>query len=109
MSNVVAEREGTFRRVGMSLTLVGLAVGAHVAFPAVLSRHLPFAPFALAILVSCRCAGRMGGTVATVASAIVLRAWFLAPAASLLDEGRLGLGLFVVAGLIVSWQGTGKQ
>jgi hypothetical protein len=80
-----------------------------VAFSGVLSKHVPFAPFALAILVSCRCAGRAGGLVATVASAVVLRAWFLAPAASLLDEGRLGLVLFVAAGLIVSWQGSGQK
>src|SRR5690242_10658628 len=98
------EKDGMSRRVMLALILVGLAVGAHVTFRSFLPRHLPFMPFALAILVSCRFGRTGGGVMATLLSAVVLRCWFLEPAASFLDEGRLGMGLFVLAGLFVSWQ-----
>jgi hypothetical protein len=101
---VQREKDGMSRRVGLALILVGLAVAAHVTFRSFLPKQFPFLPFAVAILVSCRFGKTGGGVVATLLSAVVLRCWFLEPAASFLDEGKLGLGLFVAAGLFVSWQ-----
>src|SRR4051794_22389055 len=103
------DHDGVFRRMTLSLTLVGLAIAAHVAFKSFLPKHLPFFPFAVAILVSCRCGGSLGGMVATAASAIALRCWFLEPAAAFWDEGRLGFLLFLAAGVCVSWQANAAE
>jgi hypothetical protein len=93
----------------MSLLAVGLAIGVHAALHSFLPKQFPFLPFAAAVLLACRWAGSAGGLVATVASAFVLRFWFLPPAASFIDERGLGLGLFLAAGLCVSWQTFSRE
>jgi hypothetical protein len=103
------ESANASRRLGMSLLAVGLAVGVHAALHSFLPKQFPFLPFAAAILLACRWAGPQGGLTATIASAFVLRFWFLPPAASFLDERSLGLGLFVAAGLCVTWQQAASQ
>src|SRR2546427_6168664 len=89
------ESPTTSRRLSMSLLAVGLAIGVHAALHSFLPKQFPFLPFAAAVLIACRWAGAGGGVTATLASAFVLRFWFLPPAASFLDERSLGLALFV--------------
>jgi hypothetical protein len=100
---------GAGRRLRMSLLAVGLAIGVHAALHSFLPKQFPFLPFAAAVLLACRWAGSAGGLVATIASAFVLRFWFLPPAASFIDERGLGLGLFLAAGLCVSWQTFARE
>ena len=100
---------GAGRRLRMSLLAVGLAIGVHAALHSFLPKQFPFLPFAAAVLVACRWAGSAGGLVATIASGFVLRFWFLPPAASFIDERGLGLGLFLAAGLCVSWQTFARE
>ena len=95
---------GSSRKYGLALLAVALAVAVHSALHWFLPRQLPFLPFASAVLVSCRWSGGLGGLAATMISAFVLRFWFLPPPTSFLDEGNLGMGLFLAAGLFVSWQ-----
>src|SRR5947209_13864368 len=87
-----------------ALLAVGLAVAVHAAMPGMFLKRVPFAPFAAAVLVSCRWGGRSAGFAATVASAMVLDAWFLPAAHTIWDEARLGLGIFVAAGMVFSAQ-----
>ena len=90
--------------IAQAMLATGLAVAIHAVFPAVLGSRLPFAPFALAVLASCRWGGRSAGSAATLLSAMALHAWFLPSATTFWDEGRLGLGLFIAAGLFISRQ-----
>src|SRR5438067_1854593 len=87
-----------------ALLAVTLAMVVLGAFRALFHQRLPFLPFAIAVLVPCRWCGGRGGIIATIASALVLRFWVLPAPASVLDERVLGLGLFVVAGALASWQ-----
>ena len=92
------------RKYGLALLAVTLAVAVHTALNWVLPKQLPFMPFALAVLVSCKWAGGSGGMTATAISALVLRNWFLPQPYTFLDEANLGVGIFLAAGLFVSWQ-----
>src|SRR5947209_20601773 len=92
------------RKYGLAMLAVALAIAAHSALALVLPKQLPFMPFALAVLVSCRWAGGAGGLAATTFSAFVLRYWFLPTPRSFVDEANLGMCIFLAAGLFVSWQ-----
>jgi K+-sensing histidine kinase KdpD len=94
----------TGRKYGMALLAVSLAVAVHTALNWVVPKQLPFMPFALAVLVSCRWGGGSAGMAATALSAFVLRNWFLPQPYTILDEANLGIGVFMAAGLFVSWQ-----
>jgi K+-sensing histidine kinase KdpD len=95
--------------IAQAMLAVCLAVAAHAAFPAVLGSRWPFAPFVLAVLASCKWGGRSAGSAATILSAMALYAWYLPAANSFWDEGRLGLGLFIAAGMFVSAQKSVKR
>ena len=97
------------RKYGLAFLAVALAVAVHTALHAFLPRQLPFMPFALAVLVSCRWAGGSGGMAATALSAFVLRNWFLVPTNAFLGEANLGICLFLAAGLFVSWQKLAQE
>ncbi len=99
----------TSPRILFALLVVLCAVAAHATFCVFFPKNLPFAPFALATFIAARRAGVIGGLTATTASAFALRCWFLPPGAAFLDEARLGLGLFVAAGLFISWQSRTPQ
>src|SRR6266508_3477971 len=92
-------------RYGFAVLAVLAALGVRLVLFPLLGDHAPYLPFILAVMVSARFGGRWPGVAATLASALGV-AWFaLAPKRSfaVADPHEMAsLALFVAVALLVS-------